>query len=160
MKKSIFLVTNLLISLSSTLIISHQSSSVETCTPLGIVGGEPGQTYVHKTVSLPEVPVGFLRLKRDDWNTDFSVQSGVKYKRFNAILTPQTQGSYDIKMYLKYSDGTADEVYKNQPVLSPEIPLFMTGKPRVGNEPYQVNIFVGDLESAGKSYNISVQGCK
>ncbi len=78
MKKSIFLVTNLIISLSSTSILSLESSSAETCTPLGIVGGKPGQTYVHKTVSLPEIPIGFLRLKRDDWNTDFPVQNEVK----------------------------------------------------------------------------------
>jgi len=80
--------------------LSHQSFSSETCSSLGVVGGQIGQTYVHKTVSSPSIPIGLFRLKRDDWNTDFSVQSERKYKKFNAILTPQSQGKYDIKMYL------------------------------------------------------------
>jgi hypothetical protein len=162
MKKSRWFGKILLISSTLTLILPHPypSFSAQTCTPLLAVAGEPGQTVVRKTVSAPSIPVGIGRLKRDNWNTDFAVPSNVKYKRFVATLTPQTGGTYSIRMYLKYNNGTADEVYKNKPNLSSGKALVMSGTPRAKEQPYQVNVFVGDAESVAKSYKISVKACR
>ena len=160
MNKSTFVKTTLLISAALSSSIAHPSFSAQTCTPLLAVGGEPGQTIVQKTVSVPKIPVGLGNLKRDNWNTDFAVTSNVKYRRFVATLIPQTDGTYSIRMYLKYSDGKADEVYNKKPNLVAGKPLVMSGSPRTNQQPYQVNIFVGDAESIAKSYKISVKACR
>jgi hypothetical protein len=140
-------------------LLHSPSFSAKNCTPLKAVGGEEGQTVVQKTASAPRIPIGIGNLKRDNWNTDFAIASSAKYKRFVATLTPQTDGIYSIKMSLKYSDGSSDEVYNSKPDLSSGKPFVITGKPRAKEQPYQVNIFVGDTESILKSYKIAVEAC-
>ena len=135
----------------------HASGKCQSLTP---VGGEPGQMSVDKTASPPSVPIGFASLKRDNWNTDFAIPSNNRFKRYVGILTPRTGGTYSVRMYLKYSNGSADEVYGDKPNLTSDKPLEMSGSPRVGQEPYQVNIFVGDAESIGKSYEIKAIACQ
>jgi hypothetical protein len=36
----------------------------------------------------------------------------------------------------------------------------ITGFPRSQQQPYQVNVFVGDLVSLGKGYQVTVEGCR
>jgi hypothetical protein len=62
-------------------------------------------------------------------------------------------------MYLKYSDSTADEFYGGKPTLTEGQPLAISGTPRGNEQPYQVNVFVGDVESIGKSFKVFVEGC-
>jgi hypothetical protein len=150
----------LLISSVLSLMLHPPSFSAQNCIPLKAVGGEEGQTIVQKTVSAPRIPIGIGNLNRDNWNTDFAIASNGKYKRFVATVTPQTDGIYSIKMSLKYSDGTADEVYNSKPNLSPGKPLVLSGTPRAKEQPYQVNVFVGDAESIAKSYKIAVEACR
>ena len=159
MKPLTFLGATLAIS-AAIVLTNNPSVSGQTCTALQAVGGEPGQTVVQKTGSPPSIPVGIASLKRDNWNTDFAIPSKVEYRRYVATLTPETDGTYSIKMYLKYSDGTADEAYNNKPNLSGGKPLVMSGNPRTNEQPYQVNVFVGDAESIGKSYRVSVVACR
>ncbi|WP_013322656.1 hypothetical protein [Gloeothece verrucosa] len=160
MKKSRLLTTTLLISSAITLTLPHSSFSAETCSFLEPVGGKAGETIIKKTVTAPSVPVGVARLKRDNWNTDFAVKSNIKAKRYLATLNPLSDGTYSVKVYLKYNNGTADEIYHNKPKLSSDKPLVISGKPRANEQPYQVNVFVGDAESVGKSYQISVKACQ
>ncbi len=160
MKKSIFLTTTLLISSGLTLNFYDQSFSAEVCTPLKVVGGEEGQILLKKTVSAPKIPIGVASLKRDNWNTDFAVGSNVQYKRYIATLTPLTEGTYSIRMFLKYSDTKADEVYNNKPQLTAGKPLVISDTPDGSEQPYQINLFVGDAESIAKTYTISIKACK
>jgi hypothetical protein len=160
MKKFLCFGTIFLISSAMALATGNLSYSAETCTALQAVGGEPGQTVVEKTVTAPSIPIRIASLKRDNWNTDFAVPSNVKYRRYVATLNPQTDGTYSIRMYLKYSNGTADETYNQKPNLAAGKSLVMSGKPRAKEQPYQVNIFVGDIESVAKSYKISVKACR
>lgn len=150
----------LLISSILSLMLHPPSLSAQKCTPLKAVGGEEGQTAVQKTASAPRIPVGIGSLKRDNWNTDFAVKNDTKYKRFVATLTPKTDGIYSIKIFLKYSDGSVDEIYNSKPNLSSGKPLVSSGKPRAQEQPYQVNVFVGDAESIAKSYQIAVEACR
>lgn len=159
-KNPLIIGTTLLFSSAIILAANDLSFSAETCTPLQAVGGEVGQTVVEKTASVPSVPIGIASLKRDNWNTDFAVSSNVKYRRYVATLVPKTDGTYSIKMYLKYSNGTADEVYIQKPNLAAGKSLVMSGNPRTNEQPYQINVFVGDVESVGKSYQISVKACR
>lgn len=160
MKRTIFIGTILLIASALTLMSHHQLFSAETCKPLLAVGGEPGQTIVKKRVSAPSIPVGIASLKRDNWNTDFAVDSNTKYKKFVANLIPENSGTYSVRMYLKYNQGTADEVYNDKPNLTAGKSLTISGNPRNNEQPYQINLFVGDAESVAKSYSIAVKGCR
>ncbi|MGL5032516.1 MAG: hypothetical protein ACRC6M_01785, partial [Microcystaceae cyanobacterium] len=149
----------LLILLALLLEIKQPAIAATKCSPLMAVGGEKGQTVVNKRATAPSIPIGLAGLKRDNWNTDFAVKNGIDYKQFITTFIPKTDGTYSIRVYLKYSDGTADEIYNEKPNLSSAKPLIIKGTPRQDEQPYQVNIFVGDAESLGKSYQISVKAC-
>jgi hypothetical protein len=133
------------------------SVSAGSCTRLKVVGGEG--TEVEKTVVNPTIPLPYGLKVRDNWNTDFAVTSNVNYKRYVVTLTPKSSGTYSIRMYLKYSDSTADEFYGGKPTLTEGQPLAISGTPRGNEQPYQVNVFVGDVESIGKSFKVFVEGC-
>jgi hypothetical protein len=132
----------------------------ETCTPLPLVGGQGSE--VSKTVSQPTIPgpLPGVNLTHNNWNTDWVVPTTRKFKNFVATITADNSGAFDIKMYLKYSDDTADEFFNTQGVQIPsERPLRITATPRPEEQPYQVNLFVGGLNRIGNSYKASVVGC-
>jgi hypothetical protein len=130
----------------------------ETCTALMPVGGN--NTTVIKTVSQPSIPLFGPIGINNDWNTDFIVDSNATYKNYRVTLLPSSNGEYSIRMYLKYSDSTADNFYDQKPSLTANKPLVVSGFPRSQQQPYQVNVFVGDLVSMGKGYQVTVQGCR
>ncbi len=136
----------------------------ETCTPIPVVGGE-GNT-VTKTVSPPTVPAGPLGMvgvdvTRNNWNTDWAVPGDVSFRRYIVTLTSNDEGSFEIRMYLKYSDQTSDEFFNNEAVrFQPDKPLKIEAQPVPEDEPYQVNLFVNGIESLGKTYTASVVGCR
>ena len=159
MKKTQFFGINLFVLLALILTLIQPVIAAPSCKPLIAVGGEKGQTVVKKRATAPSIPIGLAGLKRDNWNTDFAVKNGINYKEFIITFTPETDGTYSIRVYLKYNDGTADEIYNEKPNLSSGKPLIIKGTPRQDDQPYQVNIFVGDAESIGKSYQMSVKAC-
>lgn len=160
MKKIRFLAKNLLILSVLTLTSMSPAIAAPKCSPLIAVGGDKGQTVVKKRATAPSIPIGLAGLKRDNWNTDFAIKSNTQYKQFVTTFIPETDGTYSIRVYLKYNDGTADEVYNEKPNLSSGKPLVIKSSPRAEDQPYQVNVFVGDMESIGKSYQISVKACR
>jgi len=81
-----------------------------SCTPLNVIGGKGG-TQVKKTIS----PPGLL-VSRNNWNTDFAVPGGANYSKYKATIIADNLGEYNIEVYLKYSDKTSDQVYKNTKV--------------------------------------------
>lgn len=132
----------------------------ETCTPLSLIGGKGSE--VDKTVSQPKIPGPFgIDITNNNWNTDWAVPGGNNtYKRFIATIVSEKGGSFDIKMYLKYSNQTATEFYNTSGVqLKPEKPLKIEATSRPEDEPYQVNLFIGGLNHIGNSYKASVVGC-
>ncbi|MEB3249369.1 MAG: hypothetical protein VKK07_08500 [Merismopediaceae bacterium] len=150
-----------LLTASTALLLLGQTAQandrVNNCQLLMPVGGN--SPVVSKTVSQPSIPLfGPIGLN-NDWNTDFAVNSGVNTQKYQVTLTPRSSGEYSIRMYLKYSDGTADNFYDQKPTLQPNQPLIVEGIPRRQSQPYQVNVFVGDLPSLGKSYQVSVEAC-
>jgi len=102
---------------------------------------------------------GMVDTNCDPNKVDFAIPSNATYHHYVSNFTANDAGTYSIRMYLKYSDGTADEVYNQKPDLSKGQVLTIKGSPRVGSQPYQVNVFVGDLDSVGKNYTLSVAGC-
>ncbi len=125
----------------------------ETCRALNVIGGEG--TKVTKTVS----PLSTL-VTNNNWNTDFSVPGGRANNRYVATLVSNNDAAYDIKLNLKYSNNTADELYaKNSQTLKVGQPFKISGEPRAKNEPYQINVFVGGLSAIGNTLTLSVDAC-
>jgi hypothetical protein len=144
--------------LSLSLVPEQTRVLAETCTALAPVGGTG--TVVQKTVTPPSIPSLFGKFNNNNWNTDFVADSRAQYQRYLITLNPQDSGEYSIKVYLKYADNTADNFYNEKPKLSKDNDLVITATPRCHQNPYQVNVFVGDGISIGKSYQVSVQGCR
>lgn len=125
----------------------------QSCEALNAIGGDGAQ--VRKIVSAP----GML-VSRNNYNTDFGVPGGSLYDRFVVDFVPEQTAKYNISVYLKYSDGTKDQFYRNSSVrLLEGQPLKIPAIPRRDNQPYQVNVKVGDIASTGNKYAVSVAGC-
>lgn len=78
-------------------------------TPIPLVGGQ-GST-VTKTVSTPTIPAPFgINITRNNWNTDWAVPSNNNtFRRYLVEISSNDGGPFDIRIYLKYSDQTADQ---------------------------------------------------
>lgn len=158
MKKHKFLFGAAVFTALNVAVNANFSAMAVTCSALQVVKGDG--TEVQKTVTPPSIPIGIASLYNNNWNTDFAVPSDANFTKYTVNFIPGSDGTYSIRMYLKYSDGTADEFYDNKPTLSSGVPLKITGTPRPNEQPYQVNLFVGDADSIGKSFTASVSGCR
>lgn len=135
--------------------------SAETCTPLNVVGGEG--TEVTKRVSAPSLPIGPFGLGfRNNWNTDFAVPNNASFKKYIVTIKSESTAAanFPVSMFLKYSDDTADETYKGNVELSPGQSRELSASPRIGEQPYQVNLNIGSLGSKGFTYTLSVRACR
>jgi hypothetical protein len=127
----------------------------QECSPFRVVLGEGNQ--VDKSVSTPSTGI-----VKDNWNTDFAVPENSSFSEYVATITSKSskKGNYPVQMYLKYSDGTSGKVFDSNIELAPGEAREISGKPRVGQQPYQVNVRVGDVEAVGYSYRLSARGCQ
>lgn len=141
-------------------------AKTETCIPIPLVGGQGNQ--VIKTVSPPTIPAGPLGMlgvdiTNNDWNTDWTVPlgDGKPFRRFLVTLMSNDGGPFEVRMYLKYGDQTADQFFNNPSLqLVNDKPLKIEAFPRASNQPYQVNVFVAGVDALGKSYSATVVGCR
>jgi hypothetical protein len=141
----------LLSSLASNSPIAAQTSP-QSCIPLQVVGGNA--TQVQKKVSLPGAIAS-----RSNWNTDFVVPGNQTFQRYVATIEPLNRAKYSVQMFLKYSNGTADQVYNQTATLPQNQAFTISGAPRVDASPYQVNVSVGGVQALGNTYKLSVSGC-
>jgi hypothetical protein len=132
----------------------------ETCTPISLVGGQGSE--ITKTVAQPTIPGPFgVKITRNNWNTDWAVPGGAIFNRYVTTITSSDGGTFDIMMFLKYSDQTEDEFFNRRRVeLSAGKPLTIEGTPRPEEQPFQVNLFVNGVASMGETYTASVVGCR
>ncbi len=138
------------------------SVNAQTCTPLAVVKGEG--TSVTKKVSapnvgnVPRIPAGY----RGNWDTDFIVPNNANFTEYIATIQSLSNdvGTFQVKMYLKYADDTADRVFDGGIQLDPNQQQQISGAPRPNNQPYQVNVNVGGIKALGYSYTLSVAGCQ
>ncbi|WP_373480424.1 hypothetical protein [Geminocystis sp.] len=131
----------------------------ETCIPLSLVGGEGSK--VTKTVSQPTIPGPFgITITRNNWNTDWAIPGGINFNRFVTTITAPNGGSFNLSLFLKYSDQTSEEVFNKQNVtIDPEKPLIIEKKSAPNDFPFQVNLLLGGIEQIGRTYTASVVGC-
>ncbi|WP_223342640.1 MULTISPECIES: hypothetical protein [unclassified Synechocystis] len=136
----------------------------ETCVPIPLVGGQGNS--VTKTVAVPTIPAGPLgmlgiNITRNNWNTDWAVPGRTVFKKFVMTITSAESNPFDIRMFLKYSDQTATELFNQQGfVFKPNTPLEIVGNATAEDQPYQVNLFVNGLDSLGKTYTATLVGCR
>ena len=138
------------------------SVNAQTCTPLTVVKGEG--TSVTKKVSAPNdgtnprIPVGY----RGNWDTDFIVPNNATFTEYIATIQSLSNdtGTFQIRMYLKYADDTADQAFEGNIQLDPNQSQQISGTPRPDSQPYQINVNVGGIKALGYSYTLSVEGCQ
>lgn len=132
----------------------------QSCIPIPVVGGQGNE--VKKAVAQPTIPGPFgINVTRNNWNTDWAIPGGQRFKQYLVTISSEKGGKFNIKMYLKYSDKTADEFYNQKEIeIKPGETLKIQAFPRPNNEPYQVNVFVGGINNIGGTYTASVVGCR
>lgn len=130
------------------------SSQAQVCTPLSVVKGQG--TSVDKKVSTPD-----LLIVGDNWNTDFAVPSNRSFRQFIATLRSKSTQTelVNVEVFLKYSNGTADRSFGSDVRIPAGKSHKVFASPRLDEQPYQVNVKVGDIDSVGFDYNVSVSGC-
>jgi hypothetical protein len=127
----------------------------ESCIPLSVIGGKGHE--VEKTVTIPAIPGFFAH----NWNTDWAIPTDTKFKNYKAVVISDSDGIFDVKMYLKYSDETSDPFYEQKNIeLTANDPLNIKITGRRQEQPYQVNLLVGGMKASGYKYRASVYGCR
>ena len=87
------------------------SQAQTKCTPLPLVGGKGSE--VDKTITAPTIPGPFgIKIASDNWNTDWSIPNPQIFKSYKVEMISEEGGTFTVKMYLKYSDETADPFYE------------------------------------------------
>ncbi|WP_124971435.1 hypothetical protein [Aphanothece sacrum] len=142
---------------SSLLLTELKANSQKACTAFPVIGAKG--TEVTKTVSQPGIPGPFGLRINNNWNTDFAVVPLKKYKRYIVNFKAHDSAEYRIRAFLKYNDNTSDNFHDKQLGFSSGQTLEIVGSPRTDTIPFQVNVFVGEPISLGRTYTISVQGC-
>jgi hypothetical protein len=147
------------LTLVSCLCLSTTEVKAETCTPLQLVGGEGSR--VTKTVSQPTIPGPWgINITGNNWNTDWAVPGGRMWKNFKVKVTSEQEQSFNVRMFLKFADQTSEEGYNQTAVvISPTKPLSVRLKPKNNQQPFQVNLFVGDVKNIGQTYTAEVSAC-
>ncbi|RPH90730.1 MAG: hypothetical protein EHM73_05555 [Chroococcales cyanobacterium metabat2.561] len=146
--------------LSAVLLSSHLPVAAQNCRPLSLLGGEGSE--VTKTVSQPTVPGPFgVTITRNNWNTDWAVPGGRSFQRFIVTVSVPRAASFDIRLFLKYSDQTNEEFFNTNGVrIEPDKPLTITATVRANDQPFLVNLFVNGIQHIGNTYTASVVGCE
>lgn len=128
-------------------------ATAQTCRLLRVVEGK-GAYSIQKKVSAASTPVS-----PSNWNTDFVVPSGQRFRTYAASIRAKNAGNYNIQMNLKYANGTSDKVYDKKMALKDNQVLNLSGSPRSNTRPYQVNVVVGGIPVTGSSYTVVASGC-
>ncbi len=129
-------------------------ASYAQCTALKVVGS--GLTSLNKAISPPSTII-----TGNNWNGDFIVPPGARYRRYVTRVKTDKNGQYDLKMVLKYNDDRGDVAYE-QPArpMGNNDTFTMTGRPRSSKQqPFQVNVLVGGPAVVGNVVTVTVNGC-
>ncbi|WP_287127594.1 hypothetical protein [Candidatus Cyanaurora vandensis] len=148
MLKRVGLMAGILVSFTS-------AAQALTCTPLKVLGS--GLTAINKSISPPSALI-----TGNNWNSDFIVPSGVRYREYVATVRTEKNGQYDLKMVLKYSDESMKTVFEQAArPLGVNDSFSMTGKPQSARkQPYQVNVLTGGTAVTGNSVTVKASGCR
>jgi hypothetical protein len=142
----------LLLGLTGVLTIAPLPAIAQNCRSLSVVGGTGSK--VTKKASPPGTFV-----TKNNWNIDFAVPSGSRFNRFTVTLSSQNDATYTVKLFLKYSNNTTDNFTNQNVSLKVGKSVSFKATPRLSDDPYQVNVYVGGTSAIGNTYSLSVTGC-
>lgn len=131
-------------------------ATAQSCTPLRVVDGQ-GSTYVRKRISTP----GLLPGVNNNWNTDFAVPTGRRFRSYIAVITPENAAGYNVAMNLKYNNNTSRQIYNRNGIsLRRDVPYEVRANTPVGytRQPYQVNLTISG--TVGNTYQARVLACQ
>jgi hypothetical protein len=136
------------------------AARAQTCTPLNLLGGTGSE--VTKSVSQPTIPGPFgVKITRNNWNTDWAVPGGRNFRRFVTTVSVPKGASFDIRLFLKYSDQTNEEFFNTNGVrIEPGKPLTIEARVREGDQPFLVNLFANGIQHFGNTYTASTVACE
>jgi hypothetical protein len=145
--------------LFTVLLGSNLVARAQTCTPLNLLGGTGSE--VTKSVSQPTIPGPFgIKITRNNWNTDWAVAGGSNFRRFVTTVSVPRAASFDIRLFLKYSDQTNEEFFNTNGVrIEPGKPLTIEATVREGDQPFLVNLFANGIQHLGNTYTASTVAC-
>lgn len=130
------------------------------CEFLQPIGGNGSTPIVSKSIGRGKV----LPFSKNNWNTDFIVNNPYNsYKFFFTANSSDTNATYPVQGYMKFSDGSNLQVINES--MNPPIGtgrMFGPFPAIPGKQANQMNFKVGasnDPGALGFSYRISVQGC-
>jgi hypothetical protein len=131
----------------------------QNCTPLNLLGGQGSK--VTKSVSQPTFPGPFgIKITRNNWNTDWAIPGGGNFQRFATTISVPAGASFDIRLFVKYSDQTNEEFFNTNGVrIEPGKPLTIESRVREGDLPFLVNLFVNGVQHIGNTYTASTVAC-
>lgn len=134
----------------------------KSCAPLKPVGNPEGANLKAANSISKSISPASVGVAKDNWNTDFEIPNSIKFKSYTVMVTPDSDGQYDVVSYLKYANGKSQSTYEKKGVsLGKGKTLEFTAQPEsVTTSPYQVNVLFGGTLSTGKSYTLKVLGCK
>ncbi|MBC7879984.1 MAG: hypothetical protein H7Y37_01500 [Anaerolineae bacterium] len=150
--------------LSAVFCVSLSAAPVfaKSCAPLKPVGNPEGANLKAANSISKSISPASVGVAKDNWNTDFEIPNSIKFSSYTVLLTPDSDGQYDVVSYLKYANGKAQTAFEKKGVsLGKGKTLEFTVSPEsVTTSPYQVNVLFGGTLSTGKSYTLKVLGCK
>lgn len=150
----LWMIPGTIVSSLALLLLTSNTNQAQNCVPLNVVGGTG--TEVTKSVSSPAI------IGNNNWNTDFAVPARTNFRQYIAVVKSESTdtANYDTKMFLKYANNTADPVFEGNLNLPSGETKQITGSPRRGEQPYQVNLNIGGIGAMGYTYTLSVLGCR
>lgn len=108
-----------------------------------------GQRVITKTIS---------SILATNFDTDFAVPAGVKFRSFKAMMRPQNEAVYGVTVNLKYPDNSYSTAFRKDVAMTRNKVYSLPFQSSTGNQPYQINLNVnGDNNNV---YSIAVIGCR
>lgn len=133
--------------------VAQAPVQADTCTPLKPVGGQGFE--VRKRID--GRPGGLV--VSNNWNTDFIVPGGIRFKYYAVTITAENTANYDISIHFRYPNNTSDTVFQNGSVgLTRWQPWRLELQSPTGRQPFQVNTRIGGTN--GNVYRVRVSGCR
>jgi hypothetical protein len=138
--------------LTSTLIV-HLPVQAQSCRPLRVVDGRGFE--VRKRID--GRPGGVI--VSNNWNTDFAVPPGVRFRSYAVSITPENDAPYDISIHFKYPNNSSSTVFQNNSLkLARWRSWNRTFQSPTSRQPYQINLRIGGTN--GNFYRARVSACQ
>ncbi len=107
------------------------------------------QTHIRKSIN---------SIIGNNFDTDFAVPTGIRFKSYRATMVPENDGTYGITVNLKYSDNSVSTALRRDIALRNRNPYTLTFKSPTARQPYQINLNINGNNR--NTYTISVAACQ